>query len=162
MTYSRIYFFLLVMLMGACSPSKKPADVVILGGTIYTVNEKQPTVEAVVVSGGKIEFAGTEKEAREWVGDSTQVIDLQGKVMTPGFIEGHGHLMGVGFNELDLDLMNVSSFEEIVEQVRIAASQAKPGQWILGRGWHQDKWTSKPGDMVKGYPSHAQLSKVSP
>ena len=70
--------------------------------------------------------------------------------------------MGVGFNELNLDLMNVSSFEEVVEKVRIAASQAKPGQWILGRGWHQDKWTSKPADMVKGYPSHSALSKVSP
>src|SRR5688572_11701423 len=162
MTYSRIYFFLLVMLMGACSPSKKPADVVILGGTIYTVNEKQPTVEAVVVKGGKIEFTGTEKEAREWIGDSTRVIDLKGKTMTPGFIEGHGHLLGVGYNELDLDLMGVTSFEEIVEKVRIAASRAKPGQWIEGRGWHQDKWSKNPDKLVRGFPVHDELSKVAP
>jgi predicted amidohydrolase YtcJ len=155
-------FLLATILIFSCKPDKDPADMVILGGTIYTVNEKQPTVEAVVVKGDKIEFAGSEQEARLWIGDSTQVIDLKGKTMTPGFIEGHGHLMGVGVNELDLDLMNVTSFEEIVEKVRIAASQAKPGQWILGRGWHQDKWSSKPSDMVKGFPSHNALSKVSP
>src|SRR5687767_7455949 len=126
-----------VALVVSCKPDKEPADVVILGGKIYTVNEKQPTVEAVVVKNDKIEFAGTEKEAREWIGDSTQVVDLKGKTMTPGFIEGHGHLMGVGNNELNLDLMGVKSFEELVEKVRVAVSNAKPGQWILGRGWHQ-------------------------
>lgn len=146
----------------SCNSRKAPADMVILGGTIYTVNEKQPTVEAVVIVGDKIEFAGMAKEAREWIGESTQVIDLQGRTMTPGFIEGHGHLMGVGYNELDLDLMNTTSFEEIVERVRVAAGKAKPGQWILGRGWHQDKWSSAPSDMVKGFPSHTLLSKASP
>ena len=156
------YFLVFLVLIFSCSPGKKKADVVILGGTIYTVNDKQPTVEAVVVKGDKIEFAGSEKEAREWIGDSTKVIDLQGKTMTPGFIEGHGHFMGVGFNELDLDLSGVANFDEIVEKVRIAASQAEPGQWILGRGWHQDKWDKKPSDMVKGFPSHTALSKVSP
>ena len=146
----------------SCSPDQEPADVVILGGKIYTVNDKQPVVEAVVVNNDKIEFAGTEAEARKWIGDSTKVIDLKGKIMTPGFIEGHGHLMGVGYNELDLDLMGVKSFEELVEKVKVAVSKAKPGQWILGRGWHQDKWDTKPNDMVKGFPSHHLLSKVSP
>ena len=161
----KLRFILLLSIVGffgSCGNDKQTADMVILGGTIYTVNDKQPTVEAVVVKNGKIEFAGNEKEAREWIGDSTQVVDLKGKTMTPGFIEGHGHLMGVGFNELDLDFMNTSSFEEVVEKVRVAASNAKPGQWILGRGWHQDKWSSKPADMVKGYPSHNALSKAAP
>ena len=157
-----ILFLVVVTLFFSCKPGKEPADVVILGGTVYTVNDKQPTVEAVVVKDDKIEFAGTEKEAREWIGDSTQVIDLKGKTMTPGFIEGHGHLMGVGYNELDIDLMNVKSFEDIIEKVREAVNNAKPGQWILGRGWHQDKWDTKPNDMVKGFPSHHLLSKVSP
>lgn len=159
LTCGAIVFSILIL---SCTSRKTPADVVVLGGTIYTVNEKQPTVEAVVVRGDKIEFAGSEKEAREWIGDSTEVIDLKGKIMTPGFIEGHGHIMGIGNGELNLDLMGVTSFEELVEKVRIAASNAKPGQWILGRGWHQDKWTTKPDDMVKGFPSHAALSKVSP
>ncbi len=157
-----IVFLNIAAIVLSCNPGKQPADVVILGGTIYTVNDKQPTVESVVVNGDKITYAGNEQEARTWIGDSTTVIDLQGRIMTPGFIEGHGHLIGVGFNELDLDLMTVTSFEEIVERVRVAASKAKPGQWILGRGWHQDKWTTKPSDMVKGFPSHTSLSKASP
>lgn len=146
----------------SCGPDKAPADVVILGGKIYTVNATQPVVEAVVVTGDKITFAGNETEARTWIGDSTKVIDLQGKIMIPGFIEGHGHFMGVGNNEMNLDLMGVKNFGEIVEKVRIAASNAKPGQWILGRGWHQDKWDALPENMVKGFPSHDELSKVSP
>lgn len=152
---------ILFVVLISCS-GKKPADLVITGGTIYTLDDAQPIVEAVVVNADTIVFAGTAKAAEEWVGDNTNVIDLAGKTMIPGFIEGHGHFMGVGFNELDLDLSGVKSFDEIVERVRIAASKAKPGEWILGRGWHQDKWDSKPADMVKGYPSHAQLSAVSP
>ncbi len=145
----------------SCS-GRKPADLVITGGTIYTMDTSQRVVEAVVVNADTIVFAGSSQAAREWIGDETKVIDLQGKTMIPGFIEGHGHFMGVGYNELDLDLSGVKSFEEIVERVKIAASKAKPGEWILGRGWHQDKWDTRPADMVKGYPSHAQLSAVSP
>lgn len=145
----------------SCS-GRKPADLVITGGTIYTMDTSQRVVEAVVVNADTIVFAGSSQAARKWIGDETKVIDLQGKTMIPGFIEGHGHFMGVGYNELDLDLSGVKSFEEIVERVRVAASKAKPGEWILGRGWHQDKWDTKPADMVKGYPSHAQLSAVSP
>lgn len=145
----------------SCS-GRKPADLVITGGTIYTMDTSQRVVEAVVVNADTIVFAGSSQAAREWIGEETKVIDLQGKTMIPGFIEGHGHFMGVGYNELDLDLSGVKSFEEIVERVKIAASKAKPGEWILGRGWHQDKWDTRPADMVKGYPSHAQLSAVSP
>lgn len=153
--------FLLAGLLISCN-NKKPADLLITGGTIYTVNDAQPVVEAVVVNADTIVFAGSEKEAREWVGDKTKIIDLKGSTMIPGFIEGHGHFMGVGYGELDLDLSGIANFDELVEKVRVAASKAKPGQWILGRGWHQDKWDKKPTDMVKGFPSHAQLSKVSP
>ena len=145
----------------SCS-GRKPADLVITGGTIYTMDTSQRVVEAVVVNADTIVFAGSAQAAREWIGEETKVIDLQGKTMIPGFIEGHGHFMGVGYNELDLDLSGVKSFEEIVERIKIAASKAKPGEWILGRGWHQDKWDTRPADMVKGYPSHAQLSAVSP
>lgn len=151
----------LIIVLFACS-GKQPADLIITGGKIYTLDDAQPVVEAVVVNADKIVFAGSDKDAREWAGDKTKVIDLQGKTMIPGFIEGHGHFMGVGYNELDLDLSGVRNFDEMVERVRVAAANARPGEWILGRGWHQDKWDATPADMVKGYPSHAQLSKVSP
>jgi predicted amidohydrolase YtcJ len=153
---------LLALLLSSCGTQKAPADKVILGGKIYTMDEQQPVAEAVVVNGDKIEFAGAETEARKYIGDKTEVIDLQGKMMTPGFIEGHGHIMGVGYNELNLDLMSVKSYDELVERVKEAVGKAKPGQWILGRGWHQDKWDKKPEKMIKGFQTHHLLSEVSP
>src|SRR5687768_5037964 len=97
----------------ACQSGKEPADLVILGGKIYTMNDREPIVEAVAVRDSKIIFAGTEREARSYVSDQTRMIDLEGKVMTPGFIEGHGHIMGIGYNELELDLLASKSYEEL-------------------------------------------------
>jgi predicted amidohydrolase YtcJ len=153
-------FFLLVLACGCTS--REPADLVIWGGAIYTVSEHQSVVEAVAVRGDRIEFAGSKSEAQKYVGDNTKVIDLQGKTMTPGFIEGHGHFMGVGYNELNLDLMYVKSYEEMVQKVKEAVARAQPGEWILGRGWHQDKWDTKPEKMVNGFQTHEPLSEVSP
>lgn len=151
-----------VALACGCKPAHDHADLVILGGTIYTVDDRRPVVDAVAVKGNIIAFAGDEAEARRYIDDKTKIIDLAGKTMTPGFIEGHAHMMGVGYNALELDLMNVKSYEELVELVRKAVSKAKPGEWILGRGWHQDKWDHRPKEIVKGFQTHKMLSAVSP
>lgn len=156
------YLLLLTILVVFACSEKKHGDAVILGGVIYTADDTQPKVEAVVVKGGKIEFAGKEKEARTWIDEKTNVIDLKGKTMTPGFIEGHGHFFGVGYYEIDLDLMKAKNYDEIVEMVRQAVEKAQPGQWILGRGWHQEKWDTLPSNMVKGFQTHEKLSAVSP
>ncbi len=142
--------------------SKPPGDLIIKGGPIYTAEDKMPTAEAVVVNADTIRFVGALAEAKEFLGDKTAVVDLHGATMTPGFIESHGHIMGVGYNELNLDLMPVKSYEELVEKVKEAAAKAEPGQWILGRGWHQDKWDNKPSKMVKGFQTHELLSAATP
>ncbi len=162
MLEKNIFYLLIIGFLVSCQPKPDPADLVIFGGAIYTVNEKHPTVEAVAVHGDKIIFAGSEVEARKYINDKTEVIDLQGKIMTPGFIEGHGHLMGVGYNELNLDLMTTKSYAEIIQRVKEAVDKAQPGQWIIGRGWHQDKWDEKADEIVKGLPTHKLLSAVSP
>jgi predicted amidohydrolase YtcJ len=157
---------LFILSLAACavlSCSKKtPADLIVSGGKIYTMNEAQPQVEAVAVIGTKILFAGTLKEALEFKGDNTHVIDLQGKTMTPGLIEGHGHIMGLGYSELNLNLSDVKNYDELVERVKEAVAKAQPGQWIVGRGWHQDKWDTKPSKTFKGFQTHHQLSEISP
>lgn len=150
-----------VFLMTSCT-RHETADLVLKNGVVYTVNEKQPLAQAVAVKGDTIVFVGSDQDVEVWIGDNTRVIDLQGKMLTPGFIEGHGHIMGVGYNELNIDLLSTTSYDEIVQLVKAAAAKAKPGQWIVGRGWHQDKWTKKPEVMVKGFPVHQQLSEVSP
>lgn len=146
----------------ACTEKPEVADLVFKGGRVYTMSDAEPVVEAVAVKGGRIIFAGTEERCKEFVDEKTKFIDLKGKVMTPGFIEGHGHLMGVGYNEMELDLMAVKSYEELVADVKDAAAKAKPGEWIVGRGWHQDKWEQLPQTMVKGFQTHHLLSSVSP
>ena len=156
-----VFFGLLIFFQFSCS-SRHPADLVIHGGKIYTVNEANQVAEAVVVEGDKITFVGAMADAEKFIGDKTKVIDLQGKILTPGFIEGHGHLMDVGYNELELDLSQIRSYDEMIDKVREAVSKSSPGEWILGRGWHQDKWNVRPEGMVKGFPVHKKLSEVSP
>lgn len=158
------YFpFILISIMSfSCSKENVTADLIIRGGKIYTADETQLEVEAVAVKGDKIIFAGKENDVGQFKSELTKVIDLQGKTMTPGFIEGHGHLFGLGFQELNLNLADTKSYEELVDRVKEAVAKSKPGEWIVGRGWHQDHWTTKPTMTIKGFQTHELLSKVSP
>lgn len=157
-----IFVFSLFALLVSCGSESLPvADKVFMNGTIYTV-ANPGTVEAVAVKDGRILFAGPKKEAEGYIGENTQQVDLEGKTMTPGFIEAHGHFMGLGQNELNLDLMGIKSYDEMVEMVAEAVKKAEPGEWILGRGWHQSKWDVTPEKMVDGFQTHDKLSAVSP
>ena len=154
---------LLFLIFTSCnSPKKEAATLLIYGGPIYTVDTIQATVEAVATKDNKILFAGSLEDAQQYQDDQTQLIDLKGKTMTPGLIEGHGHFMGLGYNELNLDLMNTTSYQEIIDAVAAAVEKAEPGEWITGRGWHQSKWTEMPSDTVNGFQTHYRLSEVSP
>jgi hypothetical protein len=138
------------------------ADIVLLNGKIVTVETSQPQVEALAIGGSRIAALGTSAEMKRHIGPKTQVIDLAGRLVVPGFIEGHGHFTGVGLARLNLNLMKAKTWDEIVRMVEQAAKSAKPGQWIYGRGWHQEKWDVKPSPEVEGFPTHASLSRVSP
>ncbi|WP_370390988.1 amidohydrolase [uncultured Winogradskyella sp.] len=153
----------IVILAFSCSPkSEETATMLIYGGTIYTVDDSNPIVEAVAVKDSIILFAGTLEEAEKYKTKETELIDLEGKTMTPGLIEGHGHFMGLGYNELNLDLLGTKSYQDIIDAVAERVKSAEPGEWITGRGWHQSKWDSLPNDMVNGFQTHHRLSEVSP
>ncbi|EAR00982.1 amidohydrolase [Maribacter sp. HTCC2170] len=155
--------FLFLLILTSCNTSdKQSATLLIHGGPIYTVDNIQTTVEAVATKDNKILFAGSLVEAEKYKTDLTDVIDLKGKTMTPGLIEGHGHFMGLGYNELSLDLMNTTSYQEIVDAVAEKVKSAEPGEWITGRGWHQSKWDEMPDETVNGFQTHQLLSSVSP
>lgn len=150
---------LLAVVVG-CSP--KPADLVLRNGKIVTVDSKRPEAQAVAVSGYTIAAVGSNEEIARYVGPNTQVIDLNGQLAIPGFIEGHGHYMGLGESKLELDLTTAKNFDDIVAMVADAVKKAKPGDWILGRGWHQEKWNKVPWPNVEGVPLHQALDRVSP
>jgi predicted amidohydrolase YtcJ len=156
-----LQILLVILLQFSCAPREK-ADLIITGGKVYTMNPQQAVAEAVAITKGKIVFVGSAEECKNFVGDDTKQVDLRGGIITPGIIEGHGHFMEVGYNEMNLNLAGARSYEEVIERVRNAVLRAKPGEWILGKGWHQDKWAEKPEVMVKGFPVHDKLSEVSP
>src|SRR5258708_10902768 len=139
-----------------------PADLVLTTGRIVTVDDGRPEVEAIAISKDRIEALGTAAEIKTMTGPSTQVIDLQGQLATPGFIESHGHFTSIGGAQLELNLMNVESWDKILAMVAEAVARAKPGQWIYGRGWHQEKWNAPPVPNVEGFPTHPPPANVSP
>ena len=144
-----------------CS-SPEPLDLVIHNGNIYTLSDTNPQAEAVGVKDGVIQYIGPYQKIQSQITDATTVLDLQGQTMTPGWIEGHGHFMGMGYNKLQLDLREVANYEELVQEVANAVANSEPGEWILGRGWHQSKWLPQPDTLVKGFQTHHLLSAVSP
>ena len=154
----------LVLAAGCASQSQtvSPADLVLTNGRVVTVEESQPEAQAIAVTGDRIVAVGSSGDIRQYVGPATKVVDVNGQLVIPGFVEGHGHFTGVGAAQLNLNLMNVGSWDEIVAMVAEAVKTARPGQWIRGRGWHQEKWTAPPSPNVEGFPTHASLDRVSP
>lgn len=146
----------------AAAPDVAPADLVLRGGKVATVDPALGNVEAVAVNGYLVTAVGSNDEISAYIGPETEVIELNGRFAMPGFIEGHGHYMGLGRSKQILDLRNVSNWGEIVTMVSGAVDKAQPGEWIFGRGWHQDKWDSVPEDAVDGVPRNDTLNAVSP
>jgi predicted amidohydrolase YtcJ len=146
----------------ARAAQQQPADLVITNGKVVTVEDAAPEAEAVAAAAGKIVAVATSAEIQKFVGPKTEVIDAKGQLVIPGFIEGHGHYTGIGTARLNLNLTTAKSWDDIVAMVAERVKTAKPGEWILGRGWHQEKWDRRPEPNVEGFPLHDALSKASP
>ena len=142
----------------SCSeePQIEAADLVILGGTIYTGLDGAPTAEAVAVAGNRIVFVGADAEARKRVGSGTDLVDLEGAFLYPGFTDAHAHLLGIGFRELTLNLETIASIAALTAAVQAAVEGAEPGQVITGRGWIETHWPEG------RFPNRYDLDGVSP
>ncbi len=145
--------------MTAGSPK---ADLVLTNGIVYTAQGKPASVEAVAVTGARVSAVGTSAALTKLVGPKTRVIDLKGRTVVPGFEDSHAHVLQIGFARIDLDLTRAKTYGELVDQVAAAVPGRQPGEWILGRGWHESKWTESPADAVRGFPRHEALSAASP
>lgn len=138
------------------------ADLVLLNAAIETLDPAQPRAEALAVRGDRIVALGNNAEISALAGPDTRVLDAGGKLVVPGFIEGHGHFMALGESQRTLDLRGAHDWDAIVAQVREAAAHTAQGEWILGRGWHQEKWSSVPPDAVDGVPLNTLLNAAAP
>ncbi len=141
---------------------QEAADLVLRNGKIVVLDAAGTEAGGLAARDGRIVAVGTDGEIERWIGERTRVIDLGGRLAIPGFIEGHGHFMGLGNARMILDLTTAATWEDIVDMVGAAARGAEPGAWITGRGWHQEKWREPPDPMVEGLPVHDGLSAVSP
>lgn len=145
------------------SESARPvADLILTNGNISTVDRNSPSAEALAIVGDRIVAVGSTDAIDAYVGDATDVIDLEGQTAIPGLIEGHGHYTSYGGSLMILDFRYAKSFADIVAQVEEAANLTPPGEWIIGRGWHQDKWEIKEDILVEGLPVHDSLSAATP
>ncbi|HNG89916.1 MAG TPA: amidohydrolase [Saprospiraceae bacterium] len=157
---------LLALSLWACtsSPKQSPAKATLLlyNGHFFTADSLHPEATAVAIAADRILAVGTDAEMEAWADASTQRMDLQGAFAMPGFIEGHGHFLGLGHSLQNLNLMPTRSWQEISDLVAQKAKTTPSGDWIEGRGWHQEKWASSPGRTVNGYPYHDLLSAASP
>ncbi len=132
------------------------ADVVFENGNIYTANESAPRAQAIAVKGDRIVYVGSSGEAQKYIGKSTRVVDLHGNTVFPGMTDAHHHLSGVGFREMTLNLEGTTSLQDFLAKVKARVAQAKPGEWVTGRGWIETHW------QPPVFPTRQDLDSVAP
>jgi len=161
-----VYFCLLLNLISCASETSNVKDIspdlLLINGNIYTVDQKKPHVQAIAIKDSRITAIGNSDRLKKMADTGTKVIDLKGKTAIPGFIEGHGHFTGLGYSLIRLNFLNTKNWQEVLDMVAEKVKTAKPGEWIEGRGWHQEKWDKQPDQVADGYPTHQALSKLSP
>jgi predicted amidohydrolase YtcJ len=135
------------------APLPDPADLLIVGGTVLTLDRADPRVEALAIRDGAVQMFGKRAELERLKGPDTKVLDLQGGLAVPGLTDAHAHFTGIGAGLETIDLRGAQSVEEVVERCR---KGARPDGWIIGRGWDQNLW----GDQAM--PTHDALSAAFP
>jgi len=149
------FCFLALSLLTASLPAQTPnADLLLLNARVVTMNDKQPSAQAVAIHGERIVWVGNSDEGKKLY-PSAHAMDLLGATVLPGLIDAHGHLINLGESLVRLNLKDIPTEKEIVEQVKHRSASAAPGEWILGWGWDEGKWASN-------YPTNQALSAATP
>jgi predicted amidohydrolase YtcJ len=139
----------------AQAPAPK-ADLVLVNAHVYTVDDSRPHASAFAVRNGLVVFVGSDREARYLAGPRTRIVDAGGKTVIPGMVDAHAHLLGLGTSLRNVQLAGSKTYEEVIAKVVERAKTAKPGEWILGRGWDQNLWPDKK------FPTQEALTRAVP
>src|SRR4051812_1088602 len=124
--------------MTAASP-----DVIFVNANIWTGVAAKPHATAIAVHDGNVVDIGSDAEVKKSAGKNAQVVDLGGKFVMPGFNDAHLHFASGGMTKLQVELAGTKSLEDMKSRIAEKAKTAHPGEWILGRGWDQTKWTKE-------------------
>jgi hypothetical protein len=134
----------------------EPVDLLLVNGNIHTMDAARPKAEAVGVVRGRIVFVGSNKEAEAHRASAVRLVDLAGATVVPGLNDAHLHLAGIGFRELSFDLEGTKGVADLQEKLRARAATAKPGEWVVGRGWIETHWAPAV------FPTARELDEVAP
>ena len=154
MRTNRFVMLALVMVLPTLSCGGQHADMVLLDGDVYTVEEDQPWAKAIVVNGNTITAVFDDAaDAEPYIGRNTRVVDLDGKLAVPGFIDAHVHFAGFAAQQHDIMLMNVASDEGLLEELRRVVPLVGEGEWITGGDWSGAiQWMAGTGELTEGGP----------
>ncbi|HLU67790.1 MAG TPA: amidohydrolase family protein, partial [Kofleriaceae bacterium] len=130
------------------------ADLVLVGGAVITMDPAMPAATAVAVRGDRIVAVGSDRDVAGWIGPRTRVVELDGRGVSPGLVDSHVHLYGLGAASENVSLRGATSEEEAVRRVVEAAGKLPAGEWVIGRGWDQNLWKNKK------FPTAASLDKA--
>jgi len=146
---------LVALLAAPAVPAEKPADLVLTGGVVITLDPAHPRATAVAVRDGRFVAVGDEAQVKPFLGRATRRIALAGRAVVPGLTDAHVHVESLGASLENLDLVGAATLEEARRRVAARARTLRPGEWLLGRGWDQNDW---PGQQ---FPTAADLDPVS-
>jgi predicted amidohydrolase YtcJ len=145
-----------VMASQSPPPPAPPADLIVHNAVVHTMAEAQPVAQGFAVRGTRFVAVGTSADVLRWRGPSTQVIDAANQAIVPGLQDAHGHVLGLGASLQALDLRDTPSFDAVVAKVGARAAEMREGEWILGRGWDQNRWP------VAEWPAPGPLDAAAP
>ncbi|HUF13409.1 MAG TPA: amidohydrolase [Longimicrobiales bacterium] len=138
-----------------------PADMVLLDGRVFLADAAQTEHEAIAIRGNRVLAVGASEWIATMIGPRTRVVELGGRLVTPGFNDTHMHLASGGVSMLEVVLQGATSLEEVGARVRAAAAEAAPGEWITGRGWDQTRM--RPEALgTGGWPTKEVLDLAAP
>lgn len=147
---------LLFALSLAAASAVEPMDLLLVNGTVHTLDAKLPAAEAVGIRRGRIVFVGSNQEAEAFRASALRLVDLAGATVVPGLNDAHLHLAGIGFREMSFDLEGTKGIADLQAKLKAQVAQAKPGQWIVGRGWIETHWSPAV------FPTARDLDEVAP
>ena len=131
---------LIVLGVGCGVPPADPADLILVGGTVWTGSMDSGSVQAVAVRDGRVQAVGTDREIRALRGPESEVVELEGRMLLPGFIDSHTHFIPGGFQLSSVDLRDAATPQEFARRIGEFARTVEPGSWITGGDWDHEMW----------------------